>query len=66
MAMILMTTMTMMMAGSCHPAQFGRCELVGGGVAWRALHDDGDDDDWDDSDNHNERDDSDNHNEIDR
>ena len=46
----MMTTM-MMMARSCHTAQFGRCELVGGGLAWHPLqHDDDDDDDGDDGD----------------
>ena len=41
--------MMMMMARSCHMAQFGRCELVGGGEAWHALqHDDDDCDDQDD------------------
>ena len=36
------------MARSCHTTQFGRCELVGGGLPWHALqHDDDDHDDRD-------------------
>ena len=45
--MVMMMKIKMMMiARSWHTAQFGRCELVGGGEAWHSSpHDDHDEDD---------------------
>ena len=45
MKMKMMMMMMVMMARSWHTAQFGRCELVGGGEAWHALQHDDDHDD---------------------